>query len=263
MKGIGETDAENAIANGGHFGMGGGRRDERDAGGLGDGCGFQGAGRGAFANERDHFVAGDEFLGGGGRLPGEGAVVLNDEFDGATENAAGGGEIIDGEAGAAEGRFAERGVAAGDRHEETEFDGLAGRCRGVGECGERENDDEEAEVREHGASRRKISDGRKLAKGCFSAGGALDFFRGPSVGKDCRADFRTVGSGFFPDWSCRCDGGGSRQRAGVGSMKTNAETKAEQRKLRALRPLAVVFQFEALRLNLHAGDSGVGAEGLE
>jgi hypothetical protein len=30
-----------------------------------------------------------------------------------------------------------------------------------------------------------------------------------------------------------------------------------------LRPLAVVFQFQALRLDLHAGDGGVGAEGLE
>ena len=167
LKGIGETDAEDAVADGGHFGIGGGRRDERDAGGLGDGCGFQGAGRRAFADEGDHFVAGDEFLGGGGRLTGEGAVVFNDEFDGATENAAGGVEIIDSEAGTAEGRFAERGVAAGDRHEETEFDGLAGRCGGAGECGERENDDEEAEAREHGASRRKISDGRKLAKGYF------------------------------------------------------------------------------------------------
>jgi len=37
----------------------------------------------------------------------------------------------------------------------------------VGECGERETGEEKAEAREHGESRRKISDGRKLAKGYF------------------------------------------------------------------------------------------------
>ena len=148
MKRIGEANAEDAVADGGHAGIGGGRSDERDAGGLGDGRGLEGAGRSALADEGDDLVAADEFFGGGGGFAGEGAVVFDDEFGRPTKDAAGGVDIVDGEPGPAERGLAEGSVAARDGHEEADFYGFTG---GSGGAGEEEGKKREAEDQGNGA----------------------------------------------------------------------------------------------------------------
>src|SRR5690606_3003792 len=81
LEGINEADAENVIAGFGDLGIGRGGGDHWDFAGLGNGGGFEGAAGGDFADERDDFFAGDEFLRGGGAFAGLCLVVLGDEFD--------------------------------------------------------------------------------------------------------------------------------------------------------------------------------------
>lgn len=155
MEGIGKTHAEDAIADGGHAGIGGRGCDERDARELSDGRSLEGAGRSAFADERDDLVATDEFLGGRGGFPGEGTVVLDDEFSGPAEDAAPGVEIIDGEPRPAQRRFAKGSIAPRDRHEETDFYRLPRRRRRTGERNQdaATHDEKGAQKSGHGGGR--------------------------------------------------------------------------------------------------------------
>jgi hypothetical protein len=65
---------------------------------LADRSGFERAAGGDFAEQGDDGVAGDELAGDGSGLAGFGLVVLEDELNGATKNAAGCVDFVDGEA---------------------------------------------------------------------------------------------------------------------------------------------------------------------
>ena len=138
LEGIDEADAEDVVAHLGHARIRGRRRDHRDLVVLGDGRGLEGPAGGDLAEEGDDLVAGDEFFDDGGGLALLGLVVLGDELDLASQDAAGGVQLLDGEEGALVRGLPEGGLLAGEGGEFADLDGLLG-AGGAGEGRGREH----------------------------------------------------------------------------------------------------------------------------
>ena len=105
---------------------------------MGDGAGFERAAGGDFADEGDDFVAGGELFGGGGGLAGLRLVIFVGEFERATEDAAGGVDLLEGEDDAVVGGLAEAGFLAGERGVFADLDGFGGAGERCGDGGGRE-----------------------------------------------------------------------------------------------------------------------------
>ena len=113
LEGIDEAGAEDVIAHLRHLGIGGGGRDHRNFVGLRLGSHEERAGRGHFAEKRDHVLAGDQPGRRRGRLLRLALVVEGDDLDLLAPDAArrvelGGGELDGAIARHAESRFGSR-----------------------------------------------------------------------------------------------------------------------------------------------------------
>ena len=132
MERVDEAGAEDVVAGGGDGRVGGRRGEHGDLKSLGDAGALEGAAGGDLADEGDDLVAGDEFFDDGGGFAGFGLGVLDEEFDLFAEDAAGGVDLVDGEAGGLGGGVAEGAVFAGDGGVVADLDGVGG---GFGSAG--------------------------------------------------------------------------------------------------------------------------------
>ena len=160
LEGIDETDAENVVADLGDAGVGRGDRHHGDLRILANGRGLEGVSGGIGADDGDDFVAGDEFFDRGGGLTLFRLDIFDEVGEGATEDAALGVNLLDGEEHAFAGGDAERGVLAGEGAVVAQFDCVRlARARREGKEGD--GDGEEGD----GAGEARPNEGEKGVHG--------------------------------------------------------------------------------------------------